>query len=57
MYVAKYILFIILYGYGHFWLGRNQRYELKTVQLSGDQFNSIIQLVISNIQPVDSDEE
>jgi len=57
MYVAKYILFRILYGYGHFRLGRNQRYGLKTVQLSDDQFNSIIQLVISNIQPVDSVEE
>ena len=46
-----YLLFIrILYGYGHFRLGGNQFYQLKTVQLSDDCFNSTIHLVISNIE-------
>ena len=46
-----YLSFRILYGYGHFRLGGNQFYWLKTVQLSDDCFNSTIYLIISNIEP------
>ena len=42
----------VLYGYGHFRLGGNQFYWLKAIQLSDDRFDSMIHLVISNIQPV-----
>ena len=47
----------ILYGYGHFRLGGNQFYMLKTVQISDDRFNSAIHLDISNIEPVVSVDE
>lgn len=49
--------FRILYGYGHFRLGANQFYKLKTVQLSDDWFDSAIQLDISNIEQIDSVDE
>ena len=50
-------IFRILYGFGHFRLGGNQFYKLKTVQLSDDRFNSTIHLDISNIESVVSVDE
>ena len=57
IYVCHVYTFRIFYGYGHFRLGGNQFYWLKTIQLSDDQFNSAIHLVISNIESVVSVEE